>query len=261
MAYHLADSLRQVIALKDSLLAEAALRHVTVNVPPQDISVQTSRDLVDWVVNPVTSLVSAALGAVLGGVLTMIASRSAIRDQVEAERNDAVERLRRRVDRNLIRTMTVSIAARKHNPQLHFKAGLVSELKMIWESFERLSDHLGYLGARVLQDQIDRFFARVRTATDRIVAIEERLREEFAIPDSGLGKRTVVRTFLRGEAETERKAIIAELAELELEAKRLWLEVFALGDPEGAKAVDDELASELKARGVEDADITPHDAK
>jgi hypothetical protein len=247
----LADSLRHVIAAKDSMLALAASRPVTINVPPQHISLTTSRDIVDVLVNPSIALLAALAGAALGGWLAWKGSSAAIQAEYMLNRDDAVERLRRRIDRNLIRTMTLSIAARKHDPRASFEPATISELRMIWESYDRLADYLGYLGKRLVQDHVDSFFARVREAADSVADLEARdgrLALEQARDPSAIAPGEE-----RGRLVEERRQAIEGLSKMEFKAKRLWLDIYYLAQPPGQRGVDDAaaeraLAAELSVR-------------
>lgn len=254
MTTTIADSLHRLVAIKDSLLELVATRAVTVNVPPQDVTVSVPTDWVQVAITVGSGIAAAILGAWVGGVQARKGGLEAIRKEFRLNRRYAVERLRRRIDRNLIRTMTVSMAVAKHDPSKPFTTDTDSELQMIWESFERLSEHLSFLGQRILQDRVDILFAKVRKAADRIRELEGR--EWELVMATEKDPETMSASILRNEVEGERRRIIAEVAPLELEAKRLWIQVYDLAAQEGAKSADIALRAELEA-----ADAPPEPAE
>ena len=241
----LADSLRSVIAAKDSVIALAALRPVNVNLPPLHVTVGMSRDFVDYLVNPGIALLAAIVGAFVGGWQARRGGLTAIRAEFALHRGAAVERLRRRIDRNLIRTMTVSIAARERDPRAPSEPATISELRMIWESYDRLAEHLGNLGERPLQDRVDIFFAEVRKAADVMEVLEAQ--DGVLALEQARDPSAIVPGQERGRLAHKRAELLANLSRLELEAKGIWLEIYYLGQPERRTADDEETERRLAA--------------
>jgi hypothetical protein len=122
---------------------------------------------------------------------------------------------------------------------------------MIWDSYDRLSDHLAFLGPRLLQDRVDIFFAKVRQAGDRMTGLEKWQTPTF---EQARDPSSAMVGVERGHLVGDREKLVAELSDLELEAKKLWLDIYYLGQPMDQREADMEsdaveaLEGALRAR-------------
>lgn len=172
----LADSLRHVIAAKDSLLALAMTRPITINVPPASVSVDANRDWFDvfslvatLVVAPVVGLVAAFLGARVGG---REARKAAIevqqRDAADARRlkvesrreNELRERalLLRRFDRDIVTTSGIADGLRTAHQITPVMPVSAANLRAMWDSFVRRRDAVMLLADPDLEHEVEFFY-------------------------------------------------------------------------------------------------------
>jgi hypothetical protein len=175
----IADSLRHVIALKDAALQAAAARPVTINVPPQHITVAPTRDLFDGlsliaalVIGPLVALGAALLGAKKGAE----GARSAA---LEVQRNEAADarRLRleeriederraralllRHFERDLVSVRGVADSlqlTRQFTPIMPMASGT---LQAMWEFFLRRRDSVMLLASPEVEDEVEFFYGFV----------------------------------------------------------------------------------------------------
>ncbi|HEY2953847.1 MAG TPA: hypothetical protein VGK89_01215 [Candidatus Eisenbacteria bacterium] len=177
----LADSLRHVIAHKDSLLEAAATHAIHVSVPPQHVTVTPSRDWFDWlqllatlVISTAAAILAAIWGARIGGREARRATLAAMREEArldqESKRNQLVQRLRYVLPR--IRGMGRSLG--KQDPEHPILRDVLEEVVLMWEAYDRLSDYGTYLDTPEFVARVRTFLAEAATTAKLGIADEDR---------------------------------------------------------------------------------------
>lgn len=231
---HVADSLRHVIALKDAALQQAATRSLTVNVPPQNINVTPSRDVIDYLVNPGIAIAAAIIGAIIGGRQARKGGLEAIREERRLDRDHALDRLRMRAKSNLRRVQILSEKHAGHDPRVPLDPMVGEELEVVWNLYYRVAEPIFALGANDLSERLDSFFVQTHTVAETVKSLEAWARDITAVGHETEKYRDFAEA--RTKLPDQRKAVIAQIAKLGEDAGLLLSEVSAAPAAPAAEA-------------------------
>lgn len=167
-----ADTTMSASALTDtvSVILEALPHRIPVEVHEP----LGAKDVGSWLVQLAVALGAACLGAWLGSRSTREASRQAMRDEAELERQSKLRFLLQRVRASLPRLEAIAGRLGEVGPDAPFPRDVAEELEVVWNLYHRLLEPIFALEDKELSEEIDDVFVKAHLLGAEVKALEDR---------------------------------------------------------------------------------------
>ena len=166
------DSLRHVIAIKDSLLQIAATRAVHVTVPPSHMTLTTSRDWFD-VLNLAMAVLASIVGAAVGAFISQRASLAAQREAHQLQRVEDKARLKHVTKVLLDKIASAALALSANDGSRPINLSALSDIEGTMAHFERVGDMVYLLRDPAYGELLEALLSRVKTMIGMARSAEE----------------------------------------------------------------------------------------